>query len=82
MFQLQRKSKVPSIVSTTAPSRIPEGFVNARCSEYFEAQSAGLEPRIVHPLAVAVIRELGNDFANKRWSLSSLVKSRVKTASD
>ena len=65
MFQLQRKSKVPPIVFTTAPSRIAEGFVNARCSEYFEAQSAGLEPRIVHPLAVAVTRELGINIANK-----------------
>lgn len=43
-----------------------EGFVNARCGEFFEAQSAGLEEgRGVNPLAAEVMREIGIDITEK-----------------
>ena len=37
--------------------------MNERCGEFFEAQSAGLEPGTVNPLAVEALRELGIDIS-------------------
>ncbi len=60
------KSKILFIcVHNSARSRIAEGFLNARCGELFEAQSAGLEPGDVNPLAAEVMRELQIDVASK-----------------
>ncbi len=61
------KSKILFIcVHNSARSRIAEGIVNARCGEFFEAQSAGLEcGHGVNPLAAAVMEEIGIDIASK-----------------
>lgn len=43
-----------------------EGFLNARCGELFQAQSAGLgEGRGVNPLAAEVMQEIGIDISEK-----------------
>jgi arsenate reductase len=53
-------------VHNSARSRIAEGFLNARCSKFFDAQSAGLEQgRGVNPLAAEVMREVGIDISGK-----------------
>jgi arsenate reductase len=36
-----------------------EAFLRAYAADQFEAHSAGLEPRPIHPLAVRVMQELG-----------------------
>jgi arsenate reductase len=46
------------------------------CSDYFEAQSAGLEPGTLNPLAVEVMREVGIDISkNKTQSVFDVFKS-------
>ena len=36
------------------------------CGDFFEAQSAGLEPGTLNPLAVEVMREVGIDISHKQ----------------
>ena len=53
-------------VHNSARSRIAEGFLNARCGEFFAAQSAGLEQgRGVNPLAAEVMNEIGIDISQQ-----------------
>ena len=53
-------------VHNSARSRIAEGLLTARCADFFEAQSAGLEKgRGVNPLAAAVMEEIGIDISAK-----------------
>jgi arsenate reductase (thioredoxin) len=53
-------------VHNSARSRMAEAFLNARCGQFFEAQSAGLEGgRGVNPLAAAVMQEVGLDISGK-----------------
>ena len=53
-------------VHNSARSRIAEALLNARCGEFFEAQSAGLERgRGVNPLAAEVMNEIGIDIGAK-----------------
>jgi arsenate reductase len=42
-----------------------EGFLNSHCGEFFDAQSAGLEPGTVNPLAAEVMQELGIDVSSR-----------------
>ena len=41
-------------------------LMNETCGEFFEAQSAGLEPGTVNPLAVEALHELGIDISKNR----------------
>ena len=43
-----------------------EAWLNKVCGEYFEAQSAGLEPGTLNPLAVQVMAEVGIDISKKK----------------
>ena len=53
-------------VHNSARSRMAEGFLNARCGEFFEAQSAGLErASTVNPLAAEAMQEIGIDISQK-----------------
>jgi glycerol uptake facilitator-like aquaporin len=49
----------------SARSQMAEAFLNQRCSEDFVAESAGLEPGALNPVAVAAMREVGIDISNK-----------------
>jgi arsenate reductase (thioredoxin) len=42
-----------------------EWFLNAMCSDRFIAESAGLEPGKLNPLAVAAMREVRIDISHK-----------------
>jgi arsenate reductase len=42
-----------------------EAFLNALCANAFSAYSAGLEPGILNPLAIAVMHEIGIDISAK-----------------
>ena len=52
-------------VHNSARSQMAEAWVNALFGERFEADSAGLEPGILNPLAVRVMAETGIDIAHK-----------------
>ena len=50
--------------------------LNKRCGEFFEAQSAGLEPGTLNPLAVEVLREMEIDISkNKTQAVFDVFKS-------
>jgi arsenate reductase (thioredoxin) len=50
----------------SARSQMAEALVNHDLAGQVKAFSAGTEPSSVHPLAVAVMRELGIDISNQR----------------
>jgi len=59
-----RKQKVLFIcVHNSARSQMAAGLLNETCGEFFEAQSAGLEPGTINPLAVEALQELGIDIS-------------------
>ena len=53
-------------VHNSARSQMAEAWLNHTCGEYFEAQSAGLEPGTLNPLAVQVMAEASIDISNKK----------------
>lgn len=63
-------------VRNAARSQMAEAFLNARCPDDFAAESAGLEPGVLDPLAAAVMREVGIDIAaNETKSAFDLFKT-------
>jgi arsenate reductase (thioredoxin) len=58
------KQKVLFIcVHNSARSQMAAALLNRTCGEFFEAQSAGLEPGTINPLVVATLHELGIDIS-------------------
>jgi arsenate reductase len=58
------KQKVLFIcVHNSARSQIAAALLNHACGEFFEAQSAGLEPGTINPLVVDALQELGIDIS-------------------
>lgn len=61
------KQKVLFIcVHNSARSQMAAALLNNECGEFFEAQSAGLEPGTINPLAVEALRELGIDISRNK----------------
>jgi arsenate reductase (thioredoxin) len=61
------KAKVLFIcVHNSARSQMAEAWLNHICGESFVAQSAGLEPGTLNPLAVKVMAEVGIDISSKK----------------
>jgi arsenate reductase len=52
-------------VQNGARSQMAEAFLNDLCPNDFSAESAGLEPGTLNPLAVAAMREIGIDISSK-----------------
>ena len=50
----------------SARSQMAEGLVNHDLNGKVQAFSAGTEPSLVHPMAVAVMRELDIDISNQK----------------
>ena len=51
-------------------------LLNKMCGEFFEAQSAGLEPGVLNPLAVEALQEIGIDISgNETQSVFDVFKS-------
>src|ERR1700738_2991311 len=71
------KKKVLFIcVHNSARSQMAAALLNKRCGEFFEAQSAGLEPGTLNPLAVEALREIGIDISrNKTQAVFDVFKS-------
>jgi arsenate reductase len=58
------KQKVLFIcVHNSARSQMAAALLNKRCGEFFEAESAGLEPGKLNPLAVELLREIDIDIS-------------------
>ena len=58
------KDKVLFIcVHNSARSQMAAALLSETCGEFFEAQSAGLEPGTINPLAVEALHELGIDIS-------------------
>src|SRR3989442_6543832 len=53
-------------VHNSARSQMAAAWLNEICGDYFEAQSAGLEPAELNPLAVQVMDEVGIDISNNK----------------
>ena len=63
-------------VRNAARSQMAEAFLNAICPEEFVAESAGLEPGTLEPLAVSVMGEAGIDISgNATKSVFDLFKT-------
>src|SRR6266568_2993615 len=63
-------------VHNSARSQMAEAFLNAGGGDFFEAQSAGLEPGTLNPLAIEVMREVGIDISkNKTQAVFDVFKS-------
>ena len=61
------KQKVLFIcIHNSARSQMAEAWLNHICGDVFEAQSAGLEPGKLNPLAVQVMGEAGVDISRKK----------------
>jgi arsenate reductase (thioredoxin) len=50
-------------VHNAARSQMAEAFLNCLCGDKFIAESAGLEPGVLNPLAVEVMKETGIDIS-------------------
>lgn len=53
-------------IHNSARSQMAEAWLNHLCGEYFEAHSAGLEPGVLNPLVVEVMKEVGIDISHKK----------------
>src|SRR6266404_2657616 len=61
------KQKVLFIcVHNSARSQMAAALLNKTCGEFFEAQSAGLEPGTINPLVIEALQELGMDVSGNR----------------
>ena len=62
-----RKQKVLFIcVHNSARSQMAAALLNEMCGEFFEAESAGLEPGTINPLAIDAMREVGVDISRNQ----------------
>jgi arsenate reductase (thioredoxin) len=52
-------------IHNSARSQMAEAWLNHICGDFFEAQSAGLEPGTLNPLAVEVMQAVGIDISHK-----------------
>ena len=50
----------------SARSQMAEAFLRKYAAEYFEAHSAGLEPKGLNPFTVEVMQEVGIDVSNQQ----------------
>jgi arsenate reductase len=53
-------------VHNSARSQIAAALMNKICGEFFEAESAGLEPGTLNPLVVQVLSEIGIDISGNK----------------
>lgn len=52
-------------VHNSARSQMAEAFTRALCGEFFDVQSAGLQPGRMNPVVVEAMQELGIDLSQK-----------------
>ncbi|MGZ6210488.1 MAG: arsenate reductase ArsC [Syntrophales bacterium] len=63
---MDKKKVLFVCVHNSARSQMAEAWMNHICGDQFQAESAGLEPGSLNPLAVATMREVGIDISGKK----------------
>lgn len=61
-----RKRVLFVCVHNSARSQVAEAFLNALAGDRFEAMSAGLEPGVLNPLVVEVMKEIDIDISQNQ----------------
>ena len=67
-------------VHNSARSQMAEAWINHICGDFFEAQSAGLEPGTLNPLAVEVMQEVGIDISQKKRERCSMFSNPASSS--
>ena len=63
---IQKKRILFVCIHNSARSQMAEAWTSDLCGKFFEAESAGLEPGTLNPLAVQVMTEAGIDISGKK----------------
>ena len=63
---MQRQRVLFVCIHNSARSQMAEALLNRLAGERFEAESAGLEPGTINPLAIASMKEIGIDISAKK----------------
>ncbi len=72
---MNKKKVLFVCIHNSARSQMAEAFLNLLAGDRFEAESAGLEPGSLNPLAVEAMREIGIDISgNKTKSVFDFIK--------
>jgi len=72
---MEKKKVLFVCIHNSARSQMAEAFLNLLAGDRFEAESAGLEPGILNPLAVEAMKEIGIDISgNKTKSIFDFIK--------
>ena len=72
---MEKKKVLFVCIHNSARSQMAEAFLNLLAGDRFEAESAGLEPGSLNPLAVEAMREIGIDISgNKTKSIFDFIK--------
>jgi arsenate reductase (thioredoxin) len=66
MMTVMKKKVLFICVHNSARSQMAEAWLNYTCGEFFEAQSAGLEPGSINPLVVRAMSEVAIDLSEKK----------------
>jgi arsenate reductase len=64
--QVPKRKVLFICVHNSARSQMAAALVNKLCSEFFEAESAGLEPGQLNPLVIQVLMEVGVDISKNK----------------
>lgn len=73
--QMQKKRVLFVCIHNSARSQMAEAFLNNMAGDRFEAESAGIEPGALNPLAVEAMKEFGMDISqNKTKGVFEFVK--------
>jgi arsenate reductase (thioredoxin) len=65
MIFMSKKKVLFVCIHNSARSQMAEAWMNHFCGDIFEAHSAGLEPGVLNPLVVEVMKEAGIDISSK-----------------
>ncbi|MBI5074261.1 MAG: arsenate reductase ArsC [Nitrospirae bacterium] len=60
---MEKKKVLFVCIHNSARSQMAEAFLNLLAGDRFEAESAGLEPGVLNPLVVEVMKEIGIDIS-------------------
>jgi arsenate reductase (thioredoxin) len=72
---MEKKKVLFVCVHNSARSQMAEAFLKQKAGDKFEAESAGLEPGKLNPLAIVVMQEIGIDISqNKTKSVLDFYK--------
>lgn len=63
---MEKKKVLFVCIHNSARSQMAEAFLNRIGKEYFEAESAGIEPGQLNPYVVEVMKEIGYDLSHKK----------------